>query len=136
MPQSKDPMESYEHLESDSKTDLGLDQISSGSSSSSSDSSTTDQEKEAEDGLDPVTQPRRWDPDVTMYKNKKSLIVHVAAVGGAHSFSCGIRISDDFEEIHETAFLDVRKCKRCEAARPIKTVGQFASALKKLRTER
>ena len=77
-----------------------------------------------------------WDPDTEMYRNKKSLIVHVVAMGGADSFSCGIKISSDYEKIQETPFLDIRRCRRCAQAKPIKTVGQFASALKKLRTER
>ena len=68
-----------------------------------------------------------------MYRNKTSKIVHVVATGVADSFSCGVRISDDFEKISESQFLDIRKCKWCALAKPIKTVGQFASALEKLR---
>lgn len=71
-----------------------------------------------------------------MYRNIKSRVVHVVAVGGAESFSCGVRISDDFEQIDSSPFLEIRKCKRCEAAKPIKTVGQMASSLEKLRTGR
>jgi hypothetical protein len=64
---------------------------------------------------------------------RKAKIVHVVAIGGAESFSCGVRIGDDFEKISGSQFLDLRKCKRCAQAKPIKTVGQFASALEKLR---
>jgi hypothetical protein len=71
-----------------------------------------------------------------MYRNKKSLVVYIVAAGGAESFSCGVRITDEFEPISDSNFLDIRRCKRCSVAKPIKTVGQFASALKKLRTEK
>ena len=106
-------------------------------SSSSSESSSTEDEIDAADLVnDPVSQPRVWDPDTEMYRNKKSLVVHVIAVGGADSFSCGIKLSSDYEKIQETPFLEIRRCRRCALAKPIKTVGQFASALKKLRAER
>ena len=43
---------------------------------------------------------------------RKAKIVHVVAIGGAESFSCGVRIGDDFEKISGSQFLDLRKCKR------------------------
>ena len=61
--------------------------------------------------------------------------MHVVASGEGVSFSCGIRIYDGFEEIKDSPFLDIRKCKRCAMAKPIKTLGQLASALKKSRAE-
>lgn len=106
---------------------------SSSSSSSTSDAGSDDNEILAAD--DPVAAPRQWDPDVEMYRNRKSLIVHIVAVGGADSFSCGVRISQDFERIDSSPFLDLRRCKRCAVAKPIKTVGQMASGFKKLRLE-
>ena len=133
----QDPIWNYTAAED--QMGLGLPEYNEPSSSSSSESSSTDTDNEvcaSELEGDAVSQPRRWDPDTEMYRNKKSLVVHVLAVGGADSFSCGIRISSDYEKIQETPFLEIRKCRRCEQAKPIKTVGQFASALKKLRTER
>lgn len=86
---------------------------------------------------DPVVAPRTWDPEVTIYRNIRSQIVHIVAVGGAESFSCGVRISSDFEQITESPYLEIRKCKRCALAKLIK-LGNWhpESGLKKLRTER
>jgi len=104
----------------------------SSSSEDTSDDSDSSDSVEA-DTQDMIAAPRSWDPDITMYRNKKSKVVHVAAVGGTQSFSCGIKINDDFEEISESQFLELRKCKRCAQARPLKTAGQLAVALDKLR---
>ena len=110
------------------------------SSESSSDSThdaedPADSDQELPENPDPISAPREWDPDTVMYRNKKSKIVHIVAVGGAPSFSCGIQISDDYEEIAESPFLEIRKCRRCAIAKPVKTIGQAASALEKLRLE-
>jgi len=104
----------------------------SSSSEDTSDDSDSSDSVDA-DVQDVVVAPSSWDPDITMFRNKKSKVVHVAAVGGTTTFSCGIKINDDFEEISESQFLDLRKCKRCALARPLKTAGQLASALDKLR---
>ena len=85
------------------------------------------------DCVDSMSAPRQWAPDTTMYQNCKSKVVHVVAKGGAPSFSCGVQITSEYKEIAESAFLDIRRCRRCAIARPIKTVGQFASAYKKMR---
>ena len=111
----------------------GQDEASESSSESDSEESSTSSDEDDVGGLDAVAAPRQWDPDTTMYQNRKSKIVHVVASGGAASFSCGIQITSDYQEITESAFLDIRRCRRCATARPIKTVGQMASALKKLR---
>ena len=83
-----------------------------------------------------MTRSKDWGPEMLMYRNKKSLIVHAVALGGADTFSCGVKITKDFEEIQSSNFLELRQCKRCATARPLKTAGQLASALKKLRSER
>ena len=111
-----------------------MDDPPSSSSSESSDSGSDATDADLRD--DPVSQPRVWDPGTIMYKNKKSLIVHVVALGGAESFSCGIRITSEYERIQESHFSGICRCKRCALAKPIKRVGQFASALKKLRAEK
>ena len=110
----------------------------SGDSSSDSQSSddSSDHEPEAEQQNDPIAAPRAWDPDVVMYRNIRTQVVHVSAVGGSEVFSCGVRITPDFEQVDESPFLDFRKCKRCAASKPIRTVGQMAAGLKKWRTER
>ena len=109
-------------------------EISSESSSSSTDSNGSNaSESEEAAEHDPIAAPRSWDPDYDMYRNLKSKIVHITAYGGADAFSCGVRISSDYELIHSSQFLDLRKCKRCAISKPIKTVGQMASGLKKWR---
>ena len=107
------------------------------SSSSSSESSSESQESSESDlEGDPVTRSKDWGPEMLMYRNRKTLIVHAVASGGADTFSCGVKITKDFEEIQSSNFLELRQCKRCATARPLKTAGQLASALKKLRSER
>ena len=127
-PKLADPSESFRHTDEV----VGQDNEESSSSDDTSDDSDSSGSIIA-DVHDQVAAPQSWDPDITMYRNKKSKIVHVAAAGGTQSFSCGIKINDDFEEIAESQFLDFRKCKRCATARPLKTAGQLASALAKLR---
>ena len=103
---------------------------------SSSDTDSSSSDDSVGSGIeqnDPHVAPCAWDPDLIMYRNIKSKVVHVIADGGASSFSCGVRITQDYEQIEASAFLELRKCKRCALAKPIRTVGQFASALKKLR---
>ena len=115
-------------------TEIGVDDPPSSSSSESSDSGSDATDADFRDG--PVSQPRAWDPDTIMHKNKRNLIAHVVAVGGAESFSCSIRITSEYERIQESHLFGIRRCKKCALATPIKTVGQFASVLKKLRTEK
>ena len=104
---------------------------------SSSESSSEAQESSGSDlEGDPVTRSKEWGPDMLMYRNKKNLIVHAVASGGADSFSCGIRITGDFEPIKSSNFLELRQCKRCATAKPLKTAGPLESALKKLRAAR
>ena len=117
----------------ETREETEIDSAESSSSSSTSDTESADAEEVTAE--DPVVAPRQWDPDVEMYRNRKSLIVHVVAVGGAETFSCGVRISQDFEHIDKSPFLDLRRCKRCAVAKPIKTVGQMASGFEKLRLE-
>ena len=119
------------------------DDTQSIASSSTSTSSSEESEEENEDHLDlalpldPVAEAKNWDPDFDMFQHRKSQIVHLRAVGSNQpSFNCGIKISSDFDSVSEVNFLLFRKCKRCAAAKPIKDVGAFASALKKQRLER
>ena len=129
-PEREDPLEKFAVPEE--QKEITPDDSSSEDTSDDSDSSDS---VEA-DALDTVAAPRSWDPDTVMYRNKKSKIVHVVAVGGAQTFSCGIRIGEDFEKISDSQFLELRKCMRCAQARPLKTAGQLASALEKLHREK
>lgn len=131
-PQATFKIDKSMELQSTAMDDDAQDDSDSSSTSDSSEDDKTD--SDAERGLDPVSAPREWDPDFEMFRNRKSKIVHIVAVEGAESFSCGVRISSDFEKISHSSFLDLRKCKRCALTEPIKTVGQLASGLKRLRT--
>ena len=127
-PGADDPKDTYRAKLQDADADS--ESSSSDDTSDASGSSDASVEPEVHDE---VSAPRRWDPDIDMYRNKKRQIVHVVASGGAENFSCGVKISEDFEMISETQFLDIRKCKRCALAKPLKTAGQVAAALEKLR---
>ena len=73
-------------------------EVSSESSSATTDSDRSDASEPEEAGEhDPVVAPKTWDPDYDMYRNMKSKIVHITAHGGAEIFSCGVKISSDFE---------------------------------------
>ena len=109
-------------------------EVSSDGSSSSTDADRSDASEPYEaEGHDPVVAPKTWDPDYDMYRNVKSKIVHISAHGGAEIFSCGVKITSDYELIRSSQFLDLRKCKCCATSKPIRTVGQMASGLKKWR---
>ena len=109
-------------------------EVSSDSSSSTTDADRSNaSEPEETEGHDPVVAHKSWDPDYDMYRNMKSKIVHITAHGGAEIFSCGVKITSDYELIRSSQFLDLRKCKRCATSKPIRTVGQMASGLKKWR---
>ena len=132
----QDPKDSYIH-------ENGKDDTQSIASSSTSTSSSEASEEENDEHLelalplDPVAEAKNWDPDFDMFQHRKSQIVHLRAVGSNQpSFNCGIKISSDFDSVSEVNVLLFRKCKRCAAAKPIKDVGAFASALKKQRLER
>ena len=130
-PSREDPKETF------TLPEAGDEQGSSSSSSSSSDESSSDESHE--DLLlpeDPVAEKTVWDPDFEMYQHRKSKIVHTRACGTQQqSFSCGVKLTSDYEQVLTADFLVFRKCKRCTQAKPIKDVGALASALKKRRLE-
>ena len=71
-----------------------------------------------------------------MYKRNRTQVVHLLAEGTtSETFSCGIKLTKDYTKVEATRFLEFRKCKRCDTAKPIKDVGSLASALKKQRIE-
>ena len=132
-----DPLESFHdsRLHDQVLENGELDEESELTSESDVQGPGTSSDEDDLDCFDSMAAPRQWAPDTTMYQNRKSKVVHVVAQGGAPSFSCGVQITSDYREIAESAFLDIRRCRRCAVARPIKTVGQFASAFKKMRLE-
>ena len=71
-----------------------------------------------------------------MFKHVRTQVVHLLADGTTHnSFSCGVKLSPDYKQVDSSKFLEFRKGKRCEIAKPLKDVGALASALKKQRLE-
>ena len=71
-----------------------------------------------------------------MFQHSRSNVFHVRAAGSRQErFSCGVHLTKDYTQIHKVDFLAIRKCKRCEVAKPLKDVGALASALKKRRLE-
>ena len=112
---------------------------SSCSESSSTDSSSTEQNSQDDElpGLfNPLVTPEVWNPNFKMFKHVRTQVVHLLADGTTHnSFSCGVKLTSDYKQVDASKFLDFRKCKRCEVAKPLKDVGALASALKKQRLE-
>ena len=130
-----DPIENFQGTQPDDRALEGTENNEDSDLTSESDvqGPSTSSDEDDLDCVDSMSAPRQWAPDTTMYQNCKSKVVHVVAKGGAPSFSCGVQITSEYKEIAESAFLDIRRCRRCAIARPIKTVGQFASAYKKMR---
>ena len=132
-PTSTDPASTY-------RVAPDLDEVSNSiSESSSTDSSSTEQtshDEELSGPYDPISAPEIWNPNFKMYKHIRTQVVHLLADGTTHhSFSCGVKLSADYKEVDSSRFLEFRKCKRCEIAKPLKDVGALASALKKQRLE-
>ena len=107
---------------------------------SASSSSSTSSEEEAElrcpepDGVKVVggqaSRPQSWRPDCSMYKHTRTQVVHLKALGStSNSFVCGRKITADYTEINACAFLDVRKCRSCEGAKPIRDAGALLAAI-------
>jgi len=53
-----------------------------------------------------------WE-NFNMYQHEASKIVHVEADSEACTFKCGMKATAEHKLIMSTAFLDIRKCKRC-----------------------
>lgn len=93
---------------------------SSSSSSSSTTSSSDEDENEEEQwlslgGADPNVRHSAWG-DFNMYQHEASKIVHVEADSETCTFKCGMKATAEHKLIMSTAFLDIRKCKRCVKA--------------------
>ena len=126
----EDPSKSFRREESESESS------ESSSTDSSSDAATLRSDEYPEDVYDPVLEKEVWNPDFHMYKHGRTHVVHLLADGTtSETFSCGLKLTSDHIKVDSSRFLDLRKCKRCAAAKPIKDVGALASALKKQRIE-
>ena len=134
-----DPKDAYslvpEELADEQDREAGEsgDEAQSSSSSSSADSSSSEI-GDREEGLRPSGEqqlaPRSWAPGFEMFQHRRTRVVHLGAEGSERpTAQCGLRLTGDYRLIDESRFLDLRKCKRCEGARPLRDVGALAVAL-------
>ena len=104
------------------------------STSSSSPKSTSSEIGEREEALgpsgDPQLVPRVWAPGFEMFQHRRTRVVHLRAEGSDRPVAqCGLKLTGDYRLIDESRFLDLRKCRRCEGARPLRDVGALTAAL-------
>ena len=120
-PDCKDTPASAETIAEPNPNGADKDEASSSSSSSStSDSSSEDDEEYERQWLalgdeDPNVHHASWG-DFNMYQHDASKIVHVEADSETCTFKCGMKATSEHHLIMSTAFLDIRKCKRCVKA--------------------
>ena len=110
----------------------------SGSSSSSEDSSSDAGQGDAwvvgEDFRNPESKPAAWKPDTVMYRHVRTGVVHIMAAGSSEGiFTCGIPLTKDHAEVTDVPFLSLRKCKQCEAGKPVRDIGGLTAAINQLR---
>ena len=68
-----------------------------------------------------------------MFKHVRTQVVHLCAQGSTSgTFACGRKMTSDFKEISHSKFLDFRKCKICEGAKPLRDTGALAQAVSSL----
>eukprot|EP00435_Cladocopium_sp_Y103_P035682 s3841_g9.t1 len=136
MAASADPRESFVQPTEGAEAENEPLEPSSSDSSDDSSSTCSFEEDHLPEIEAPLAKPQVWNPDFDMYRHRRTQTVHLMAEGSTHNtFSCGLKCSSDHELVKASAFLEFRKCKRCEVAKPIRDVGSFASALKKRRLE-
>lgn len=107
------------------------------SSSDSASSSENEDDLENQDTLDEtsLTPHAPADPDFLFFQHRRSRVAHKKTVGSTKPlFVCGLKESDAFLEVAETALTKVRLCLRCRTCKPVRDLGAFASFLKKQRT--
>ena len=74
-----------------------------------------------------------WEPGYVMFKHVRTQVVHLCAQGSTSgTFACGRKMTSDFKEISHSKFLDFRKCKTCEGAKPLRDTGALAQAVSSL----
>ena len=73
-----------------------------------------------------------WEPGYVMFKHVRTQVVHLCAQGSASgTFACGRKMTSDFKISH-SKFLDFRRCKTCEGAKPLRDTGALAQAVSSL----
>ena len=106
------------------------DNKSDSSSSSSASTSSSDSEEDNHDsrvcelGKD-LSHKQSWG-NGKMYQHTTSKVVHLESVAETRQFECGIHASSKHVAVQETAFLETRKCKRCQRA-----IGELRPSLRK-----
>ena len=129
---------SFLRVDADQGTEGPPDAAGSSSSSSSEDSSSEVGQGDAwvvgEDFRNPESKPAAWKPDTVMYRHVRTGVVHIMAVGSSESiFTCGRPLTKDHSEVKDVPFLSLRKCKQCEAGKPVRDTGGLTAAINQLR---
>ena len=108
--------------------------------SGSSDSMDSDEEAEVCQAPAEASEslPRQgWKPGMDMYRHKRTKTLHFAARRGRKElFSCGRKITADFEKCQSSAFVDLRRCKQCDLAKPLRDEESLAAALEEVHAAR
>ena len=117
----------------------GMDGAAQRSSSSSSEDSSSDAGQSdawvvGEDFRNPESKPAAWKPETVMYRHVRTGVVHIMAAGSSEGiFTCGRPLTKDHAEVTDVPFLSLRKCKQCEAGKPVRDIGGLTAAINQLR---
>ena len=117
--------------------EASLDSDSSSSEDSSSEAGHEDAWVVGEDFRNPESKPATWKPDTVMYRHVRTGVVHIMAAGSSEEiFTCGRLLTKDHVEVADVPFLELRKCKQCEAGKPVRDIGGLTAAINQLREGR
>ena len=97
------------------------------SSESSSSESDANPDLVAEFRCDLAQPSQAWKPGFDVFRRIRTQVVRLRAKGSF--FACGRKSGSDYEKIDASIFLEVKKCKSCEAADPLRHEGALAKAL-------
>ena len=129
---------SFLHVDADQGT-AGLPEVNQDRDSSSSEDSSSEAGHEdawvvGEDFRNPESKPAAWKPDTVMYRHVRTGVVHIMAAGSSEGiFTCGRPLTKDHVEVADVPFLELRKCKQCEAGKPVRDIGGLTAAINQLR---
>ena len=129
---------SFLHVDADQGT-AGLPEVNQDRDSSSSEDSSSEAGHEdawvvGEDFRNPESKPAAWKPDTVMYRHVRTGVVHIMATGSSEGiFTCGRPLTKDHVEVADVPFLELRKCKQCEAGKPVRDIGGLTAAINQLR---
>ena len=114
--------------------ETGQSSDSSSSEDSSSEAGHEDAWVVGEDFRNPESKPAAWKPDTVMYRHVRTGVVHIMAAGSSEEiFTCGRPLTKDHVEVADVPFLELRKCKQCEAGKPVRDIGGLTAAINQLR---